>query len=393
MAAEQLMVSPESLHVLPENATGGERLVPGGALAVAAEPARLESALPPELARRVVEAAISSRRPTRGRLAVEGEDALGPATLDLPLVVLPGEDGTVRLRTPEDAPGVEVVLSAMPDGRVDFSLRARYAGLPVDVALRYARFVHALTGEEGALYLTPEPRAEKLEILRLPLPLDPDERRELEGEVEGRLRFLEALNEIANATGTEIVYPPELDEQDVGNVEYVLQAIRTGWVAVGIADFATPVSPQGVEALLEEVDREGELFRAFLQEGEAEVRKVLDTPVNLGPSRWYISAARLQTTRNEMEEWLASGPLTDDPFDVRWEPVDGALFNFFYPDWPKPSLERVRRQLKAFEDEYGMTSDEFRRAREEGEARARSLEDGEIWLSFLEAETILRQGA
>lgn len=93
-----------------------------------------------------------------------------------------------------------------------------------------------------------------------------------------------------------------------------------------------------------------------------------------------------------MEGWLASRPEQADSFEVRWAPVDDALFHFFYHEWPKPSPDTVRRNIEAFEDEYGMTSEEFRRAWDHGEARARGIEDGEIWVSFLEAREALEQG-
>ena len=93
-----------------------------------------------------------------------------------------------------------------------------------------------------------------------------------------------------------------------------------------------------------------------------------------------------------MEEWLASEHNEDDSFEVRWVPEDIAMVHVFYHEWPKPSPDVARRNIKAFEAEYGMNSDEFRRAWEKGEPRARSIEDGDIWISFLDAQEALEQG-
>jgi hypothetical protein len=385
MTSIQLQTSPENFNVSSEGPENGgfvaRQDLPTG------QPAHLESALPPSLARRVVEEALSLARPVQCRLTVEGESS--SVSLDLPLKFDPEAAPGFRLHTPEDSPGVEFVLDARPDRQATINLNVRYAGLPVGRALSYARFLRALYEEEGTLYLTRlEPEELRLELLRLPLPLDPAKK----DETEGMLRFLGALDEISQATGAEFVYPAEVEDEDLREVNHVLKAIRSGWVAQRVSDFTTPLTLEGVKNLLALVDQEGEVSRAFYQENEFEIRRVLNAQASLGPSRWYISGARLQTTRTEMEEWLASKPQQGDSFEARWVPVDDVLAHFFYPEWPKPSLDVVRRNLEAFENEYGMSSDEFRQAWEKGEPRARNIEDGDIWISFLEAQEALEQG-
>jgi hypothetical protein len=385
MIAPQLEVPLGEFNVAPEG-PGDEHLVTLQDLPPVEELTHLESALPPALARRVVEEALSLARPIRCRLSVEGEDSVD--SLDLSLKVDPGSTPDFRLRTPDDAQSVEFVLDARPDGQASLSLNVRYAGLPVERAFSYARFLSALYQEEGTLYLTRlEPEEEKFELLELPLPLNPAGKRE----VENRLRFLEALDEIGQAIGAEIVYPVKIEDEDLRDVNHVLKAIRSGWVAQRVSDFATPLTPEGVKNLLELVDQEGEVSRAFYQENGFEIRSVLNAQAALGPSRWYISGARLQTTRAEMEEWLASKPRQGDSFEARWVPVDDVLVHFFYSKWPKPSLDVVRQNLEAFEEEYGMDSDEFRRAWEAGEPSARSIEEGDIWISFLDAREASEQ--
>jgi hypothetical protein len=58
-------------------------------------PSHLESALPPELARRVVEDTLSLSRPVRSRLTVEGVDE--QVSLDLPLEYTPEAQSGFRL--------------------------------------------------------------------------------------------------------------------------------------------------------------------------------------------------------------------------------------------------------------------------------------------------------
>ncbi|MGH3086488.1 MAG: hypothetical protein ACRDSJ_04125, partial [Rubrobacteraceae bacterium] len=261
--------------------------------------AHLESALPPALARRVVEEALSLARPARCRLTVE--DGSGSVSLDLPLKFDPEAAPGFRLHTPESVQGFEFILDARPDGQAAINFNVRYAGLPTSRALSYARFLCALYGEEGTLYLTRlEPEELRLELLRLPL--DPAEK----DETEGMLRFLEALDEIGRATGAEFVYPPKVEDEDLSNINHVLKAIRSGWVALRVNDFTTPLDPEGVKNVLDLVAQEGEVARAFAMTSEGELYKVFDAWVDLGPSARYVSAARLQSSRAEMEEWLAS---------------------------------------------------------------------------------------
>lgn len=351
------------------------------------QPAHLESALPPELARRVVEEALSLTRPVRSRLSVESVS--GSVSIDLPLRFDLGAAPGFRLFTPEDLQGIAFVLDALPDGRADINLNVRYAGLPVSKALSYARFLRALYGEEGTLYLTRlKPKELRLELLRLPLPLDPAKK----DETEGVLRSFEALDEIGRATGAEFVYPAEVDDEDLGNVNHVLKAVRSGWVALRVTDFTTPLNPEGVKNVLDMVAREGEVARAFAMTSEGELYKIFDTWVNLGPSTRYVSAARLQSSRDEIEEWLASEHDGDDSFEVRWAPEGDVMVHVFYHEWPKPSPDVARRNIETFEHEYGMSSEEFRRAWEKGEPKARGIEDGDIWISFLDAQEATEKG-
>lgn len=387
MVAAQLQVPPENFNVSPEVPEEG-RFMLREALPPTQEPAHLESSLPPKLARRVVEEALSLTQLVRTRLTVEGKDA--SASLELPLRADPTAPG-FRLTTPEGgAEGVEFVLDSNPDGRGMLRLNVRYAGLPVDRALSYARFLRALYWQEGTLYLTRlEPDEERFKLFDLPLPLNHAGK----SETEDRVRFLEVLNEISQATGTKFVHPSEVDDEDLRNLNHVLKAIRGGWVALPVTDFTTPMNREGVKNVLDLVVEEGEVLRAFGMTSAGERARIFDAWVDLGPSVRYVSEVRLATPRSEMKEWLASEPGLDDSFDIRWVPVNEARVHVFYQDWPKPSLEAIREDIRAFEEENSRSSEEFRQAWESGEAWAREIKDADVWLTLLDAKHHLERGA
>lgn len=388
MNAPQPQVSPENFNVDWDAPDEEGRVVASEGLKVR-EPAHMEAALPLGLAHRVVQQAVllaSLTQPMRSRLTVEGKD--GVASLELPLRVETDAASGLRIETPDSAGGLRFALNVRPDGRGALQFDVRYAGLPLERALSYARFVRALYWDEGLLSLTRlSPTEKRFELVGLPLP------RDLAGkeEAEERVRILEALDEISRATGTEFVHPSEIDEEDIRNVNHVLKAIRSGWVALHVTDFTTPMGPEGVRNILDVVAEEGEVLRAFALTSEGERAKIFDSWVDLGPSVRYVSGARLAMPRSELEEWLASERREDDSFAVRWVPEDGALVHVFYREWPKPSLDVARRNIAAFEEEYGMTSEEFRRAWESGESEVRDIEDGDIWISFLDAREALEQ--
>jgi hypothetical protein len=389
MDAPQLLVSPEDFNISREASDEEGDVVVGEDL-LTQEPAHLESALPPELARRVVEEAIllaEMMRPVRGRLTVEREGAI--ASLDLSLHVDPGAMPGLHIETPAGAEGVEFVLDARPDGRGTLRFDVHYAGLPLEQALSYARFLRALYWEKGTLSLTRlEPTEVTFELIKLPLPLDPAAKERTEDMV----HLLEALDEVERATATEFVYPSEVDDEDLRNLNHALKAIRSGWIALPVTDFTTPMGPEGVRNILRVVAEEGEVLKALAMTAEWERVRVFDAWVDLGPSVRYISGARLATQRSEMEDWLASNPESDTSFNIRWVPVDDAWVHVFYNDWPKPSRKAIREDIRAFEEEYGRSSDEFRRAWEGGEQWARELEGGDVWITLLDAEGHIRPG-
>lgn len=278
--------------------------------------------------------------------------------------------GTLLLRTASDAQELNIVL--------------RYTGKPLDAALASAKFLGALMGTSGRLALEVPlgvGTAFRFEIGDLPLPVPGSF---LESH-RNRLEVLEALHEILLATGTEIRYPEDTEDEDLEALNFVLKAVRGGWVASSVDGFATRLGPAEVRALLEELARDGEVGRAFLFDLPEETREVFGQTVNLGPSRRYVAAARLLTGREEMENWLGDGPGSEDRLDLSWEPANGVPMHVFFEEWPRTSLGSVERELREFEAVYGVDSERFRRGRERGEPWVGEIQDANRWSALLEA--------
>ncbi len=285
---------------------------------------------------------------------------------------------TLLLRTASDAEELSIFL--------------RCTGKPLDMALASAMFLDALMGTPGRLAFEVPVAAGgggsagaafRFEIGDLPLPV-PGPFLEAHRD---RLEVLEALHEILLATGTEIRYPEDTGDEEggLGNLNFVLKAIRGGWVASSVGSFSTHVPPAEVRALVEELARDGEVGRAFLFELPEEAHEVFGTEVSLGPSRRYVAAAVLRTGREEMESWLGSGPGSDARLDLLWEPADGVPMHVFFEDWPESSLGSVERELREFEAVYRVGSERFKRGRERGEAWTEEIQDASRWFALVQA--------
>ena len=287
---------------------------------------------------------------------------------------------TLLLRTASDAEELNIVL--------------RYTGKPLDAALASARYLDVLMGTPGRLAFDvplSAGAAFRFEIGDLPLPV-PDPFLEAH---RNRLEVLEALHEILLATGVEIRYPEDTedDQEGLGNLNFVRKAIRGGWVASSVNGFTTHLAPAEVRVLAEELARNGEVGRAFLFDLPEEAYDVFGTTVNLGPSRRYLAAARLLTGREKMENWLGAGPGGEERLDLSWEPADGVPMHVFFGEWPKTSLGSVERELREFEAVYGVGSERFRQARERGEAWVGDIQDANRWFALLEARDELAGGS
>lgn len=381
-SALQFEVKPENLHPVPD---APEEL--RGLSMEALSPVAVSVVGHAALAHKAPQGGAALGPPMPCRLSVEGPDE--SVRIDLPLQAFTGGEAPARLRTPEGLHKVSFDLTMSPDGQANLFFNVEFAGLPVEAALRFARFLRAMYGERGVVRLRrPEPDDEGVELFDLPLPLDP----EGAGELDNRVRFLEVLEEIGRETGTGFVYPFEVTDEDLRILGRVLEVVRKGWVVDKIVDFSSPVDPESLRNTLAVVKEQGGVLDDMVLTSEYERVELFGVLLDLGPNARYVSAARSVTPLDEMERWLSSEPGPGASFDIRWAPVEDAPMHAFYYEWPKPSPERLRRDLEAFEEEYGMTTDEFRGAYERGDRGARSIEDADIWASLADAERAMREG-
>jgi len=274
----------------------------------------------------------------------------------------------------------------------------RYVGKPLTEALASAKFFDALMARPGRLAFEARlpgegggPIGEQIDIADLPLPM-PEPKLEAHRE---RLELLEALHEILLATGVEITYPEDTDdaEDGLGDLNFVLKAIRGGWVASSVDGFTTHLAADEIRTLLEELAREGEVGRAFLFELPEETHEVFGKRLSLGPSRRYVAAATLTTGRKQMEAWLASQPWSAARLDLLWAPAGGVSMHVFFEDWPKTTLGSVERELREFEAVYGFATERFRRSRELGEPWVGNIPDAARWSALAQVRDELAEEA
>jgi hypothetical protein len=121
--------------------------------------------------------------------------------------------------------------------------------------------------------------------------------------------------------------------------------------------------------------------------------RLLGRELDLGPRVHWIERTRLAPGEAErLRERLAGDPEPAEGIEVVLVPDDDSPMHVFFTEWPKLSLERVRREIGAFEERYGMSSDKFRAAWKAGKESARRVEDGEAWMSLLRARKALERG-
>lgn len=276
------------------------------------------------------------------------------------------------------------------------NINTQYTNKPLKAALPSARFFDALITTPGRLLFEVsvpveggEPAHHRIEVGDLPLAV-PGPKLE---EYQDRLRLLEALYDILVNIGVEIRYPSSTeDDEGLNNLNFVLKAIRSGWVASSVTDFSTHIPVAEVRVLLDELRQEGQVGRAFFFEISTEAYVVFGKEVNLGPSRRYLAAARLATSQEEMESWLDEEPKSKDRLDLRWEPIDDTPMHIFFEDWPRSSLESVERELREFETIYLVGSERFKQAWERDEAWIEEIQDGNRWFSLIQArEELVRE--
>jgi hypothetical protein len=350
------------------------------------EPASVTTGAGPSVQTANARQARADQIPVQCLLTVEDGDK--KVSLTLPMRSVPIDPPNVYdLETPGTVPGIKLALRVSTNKRGALQLQTNYIGLDVDRILSYARFAYALRREQGifvvSAYVGPTPL--RLATIELPLPFEEADRTRVRQE----LRFWEAVHEISRETGVKLVCPPEITEDDLRNINVVLSAVRSGWVVERIKDFTIPPTEEMAENLVRVVEQEGDVLRSLALVTENETFDILGVGIDLGKCIRHIAKARLVTPLEEIRQWIASDPERREPLITRWDPVDGVPLHVLFPEWPKPSVERVREDLAAFQDEYGMDTDEFRRAWEAGDPKARAVEDGDIWLTLSNIERAL----
>lgn len=270
------------------------------------------------------------------------------------------------------------------------NIKIQYSDKPLAAALKSARFLEMLATTPGVLsfevYQLVEdgvPIPSRMQILDLPLSIPEPE---LE-EYRDRLRLLEGLYDIFVNTGVEIEYPANTeDEEGLSNFNFVVKAVRGGWVTLSVASFAAHVPAVHARALLEELRTEGDVCRAFYFDVPNENYLVFGREVDLGPSSRYLAAARLTSSEEEIEDQLCAKGESEATLDLTWEPLGNRPMHVFFDQWPKSSAESVRQDLRGYETIYGVSSQRFKQAWEQREPWTRDIPDGSRWISLIEAD-------
>jgi hypothetical protein len=302
------------------------------------------------------------------------------------------KDGGMRTRFSDASGTLELDFQVPSNTRQGIiNTKVRLAGQPLLEALRMTEFFDTLVSSPGTLsvVLSTTP-PQHIDITNLPLSMPEPELLAHRD----RLRRLLALKEIWDETGVEVRYPVDTeDKEGLFNLNLVLQAIRSGWVKQWVTGFNTAMPAAELHNLSAELKQKGEVLRAFLFDISSETYRVFASWVNLGPSRRYLASARLTTDLEEIEDWLAKTTDRRSVLNLQWEPLDDRPLHIFFDQWPKSSLRTVERDLRHLEAIYETDSDTFKHAWNERDAWARSLSDGKLWYSLIEAREELAQEA
>lgn len=191
----------------------------------------------------------------------------------------------------------------------------------------------------------------------------------------GRRRFLRDLAAVREATGAELVSPGEPEAEDLRTAHLVAEVVRTGWVTERVESLKLTPTPEGAR----NIPLQGGDDPVTISAGSTHASvRLLGREISLGPSTHWIERARMVTPPERVRGWLDSEPAPEDLLELLFVPIEGSLLHTFFPECPKPSRERVRRQLRAFEGKHGMKSEEFAVAWRKGKQSVRRVESGKI---------------
>lgn len=271
-----------------------------------------------------------------------------------------------------------------------------YTEKPLPDALASARFFEVLSMTPGVLSFEAhgvvgeaELAPPRIEVADLPLSV-PDAWIE---DHRNRIRLLEGLFDIWRNTGVEIRYPENTDDEEgLRNYNFVQGAVRGGWVALTVSSLDLHVPEAHARSLLEELQTSSQVSRAFYLEVPNESYLVFGKEVDLGPSDRYLAAARLATTREEIEEQLSATGNSVGAVSLTWEPIDGAPVHVLFDQWPTGSSPNaIRQELREYEAIYGVRSQHFKQAWERREPWTLEVQDASRWFSLIEADEELAE--
>lgn len=270
--------------------------------------------------------------PVWHRLTTTGPEGV---SLEVPLQADRVSIPNIWVRTPETVQGFEFRLFIeMPSKRGDLRVKVEYAGLLVETALSYARFVLSLYSKEGILHFTVlEDNQLEFDVAELPL-LSGDATRET---LRSQIRLMEDLFTVGEATGEKFVYPSEMTGEDVLAARRTAEAVRTGWLTESVEELQVALTPEDARVLPLHEEAESPLEGAIAVESESESVRVFNREIHLGPSIRWIERARLETPMAHLQRWLATNPASDEGLETRWGPVGDHPMHIFFPDWPKRS--------------------------------------------------------
>lgn len=259
-------------------------------------------------------------------------------SLTLPMRSAPVDPpNTYYMETPGTVRGIWLAIHASATGQGTLQFERNYTGLDTAKALAYARFIDSLKNEEGrfsvSAYVDGTPR--HLVTIQLPLPFEASDRERSRQE----LRFWEALHEVSRETGTRLVCPPEITNEDLKSLNVVLGAIRNGWIVEKIKSFTIPPTAETAMNLLRAVEEGNGVLKSLAMLTEHETYEIFGTEIDLGTCIRHISAARMLTPPDEIRSWLATDPTNRGDLTTVWEPVDGAPMTILFHSWPKATSD------------------------------------------------------
>lgn len=295
-------------------------------------------------------------------------------------------DGTVTITFYDQA---EALRLQIVGDTGTLNVKTQYTDKPLVTALSSARFFEVLATTPGLLSFEVnevvgggETIPHRIEVADLPFHVPEPE---LE-DYRNRLQLLEGLYDIWLNTGIEIRYPANTDDEEgLQNYNFVLKAVRGGWVALSMASFDIHMPVDQAPILLNELRAEGQVSRVFYFEVPNESYRVFDKEVNLGPSSRYLAGARLATTEEELKDQLSTKGDSEATLDLTWVPIGDRLMHVFFDQWPRLSVDSIGQDLLEYEAIYRVSSQRFKQAWEQREPWAREFPDGSRWFSLIQA--------